>query len=284
MKSNGGRRHAAPPFFRTKKLALLGSTDSLELAPFHDMSWTLAAHPCCRPRCAREPDWYFDMHRPECFRIEHKPWNPLYYAWLKRLQTPIFMQEAWPEIPMAVRYPKERVFAEFRAYFTNHCAYMIALAMTEGITHLGLFGCQYAGAERGTQRDSLTYWLGRFEQAGGVLVIPAQGNTLLTKELYGYESHDAQGRLIPSYRVPPEIQKTKGEIKTLHPVSEVPLMPVPPGYTARRYEDAFPGLAMRHVTDYAPGVRVDGARATAKTHPARTTRRSKNTVPKRVEA
>jgi hypothetical protein len=240
LQANGGAAFRRPPFFRTKKLALLGSTDSLELAPWHDASWTLAAHPCCRPRCLREPDWYFDLHRPECFREEHKAWNPAYYTWLKRLQTPIFMQENWPDIPMSVRYPKERIFAEFRAYFTNHCAYMIALAMTEGVTHIGLFGCQYAGAERGTQRDSLTYWLGRFEQSGGTVVIPARGNSLLTKELYGYESHDAEGKLIPSYRVLPTIEKKPGEPLMLQEPSTVPLMAPPAGHTATRsFDDAM---------------------------------------------
>jgi hypothetical protein len=243
LKANGGSAYRRPPFFHTKKLALLGSTASLELAPWHDPSWTLAAHPCCRPRCQREPDWYFDMHRPECFRAELKSWNPQYYTWLKKLQTPIFMQENWPDIPMSVRYPKERIFAEFRAYFTNHCAYMIALAMTEGVTHIGLFGCQYAGAERGTQRDSLTYWLGRFEQSGGVVVIPSEHNTLLTKELYGYESHDEEGKLIPSYRVQPVIENKKDAPVVLVEPSTVPLMPPPEGTKPRRFEDAFPQLA-----------------------------------------
>ena len=240
QKDNGGTAFRRPPFFRTKKLALLGNTESLVYAPWHDPSWTLAAHPCCRPKCLREPDWYFDMHRPECFRTEAKGWNPQYHTWLKHLQTPIFMQENWPDIPMSVRYPKERIFSEFRTYFTNHCAYMIALAMTEGVTHIGLFGCQYAGAERGTQRDSLTYWLGRFEGAGGTVVIPAKGNTLLVKELYGYESHDEQGQLIASYRLRPELpaQKKSGPTHLFDP-SAVPLMPLPAGYTLRNFDDAL---------------------------------------------
>lgn len=196
----GGTARRRPPYFRTKKLGLLGSTESLDCAPWDDPSWTLAAHPCCRPRCSREPDWYFDLHPRSCFSVERKAWNPHYFTWLKRLQTPIFMQENWPDIPMAVRYPRERIFAEFRRYFSNHCAYLIALAMTEGVTHIGLFGCQYAGTERGVQRDSLTYWLGRFEQAGGTLVIPDKGNTLLTMPLYGYDSHDEQGKLKDEYR------------------------------------------------------------------------------------
>jgi hypothetical protein len=192
-----------PPYFRTKKLGILGRTTNVRYAPFFDPSWTLVSHTSSREYCEREPDWYFDLHRPECFRVEQKSWNRKFYTWLKTLQTPIFMQEEWPEIPMAVRYPIERVLQEFRAYFTNHAAYMIALAMMEGVHTIGLFGCQYGhDSEYSTQRGSLEYWLGRFEQAGGQVILPVKFNTVLNypPQLYGYESHDKDGKLLKEYR------------------------------------------------------------------------------------
>jgi hypothetical protein len=240
----GGTAHRRAPYFKTKKLGLLGNTSSLELAPWTDTSWTLAAHPCCRPRCPREPDWYFDLHRPELFRQEIRTWNKTYYTWLKTLQTPVFMQENYPEIPMSVKYPLARILAEYRRYFTNQCAFMIALAMTEGVTHIGLFGCQYSHeTEHGVQRDSLTYWLGRFEQAGGTVVIPAKHNTLLCAPnlLYGYESHDKDGKLVPQYTVAPmvTVKKKDGsqERRALTMLDQtkaegrIPLMKLPNGET-----------------------------------------------------
>lgn len=179
----------------------MGNTGSKAHTPWFDDSWTVASHPCCLHACPKEPDWWFDMHGPQNFR-NGKDWSPNYHQWLKTLQTPIFMQEEWPEIPMAVRYPKERVLSEFRAYFTNHVAWMIALAMTEGVTHIGLYGCEYAHQfERGQQRGSCEYWLGMFEGRGGHVILP-QGCTLLNdpSDLYGYESHDANGKLKASYR------------------------------------------------------------------------------------
>ena len=238
----GGSAYGRPPYFKTKKLGLLGNTSSLELAPWFDPTWTLAAHPCCRPRCKREPDWYFDLHRKELFQQERRTWNQRYYTWLKHLQTPVFMQKHWPEIPMSVEYPLLRIQAEFRSYFTNQCAFMIALAMTEGVTHIGLFGCQYsAETEHGVQRDSLTYWLGRFEQYGGTVVIPARHNTLLCQPplLYGYESHDEHGKLVPQYRTVPTVTVKKAdgtaEKRELAPVNmesaegRLPLMVLPNG-------------------------------------------------------
>ena len=151
--------------------------------------------------CVREPDWWFDLHGPQNFR-KGRDWCVNYLQWLQALRAPIFMQEDWPDIPMATRYPKERIMAEYRAYFTNHVAWMIALAMTEGITHIGLFGCEYSHRhERGTQRGSCEFWLGMFEGRGGHVILPP-GCSLLydPPQLYGYESHDKDGKLIASYR------------------------------------------------------------------------------------
>ena len=227
----GGRKRFRPPYFRTKKLALIGATQSVQYAPWGDTSWTFAAHPCARRQCRREPDWYFDMHRPECFEVKNKGWNEDYYQWLKNLQTPIFMQQdadhapgtQW-DIPMAVRYPIEQIKYEFRSaltgrlFATNHTVYMIALALTEGVREIGLFGCQYQGLDRGAQRESLIYWIGRCEERGVRVVTPDEYNTLLhPRELYGYESHDDKGKLIGPYKPPVQttVKAQDAEGKTL---------------------------------------------------------------------
>ena len=218
----GGTVYGRAPYFKTKKLAIIGRTENAKFAPWHDPAWTIAAHPCARALCEREPDWYFDMHRPECFQNEGKSWNNTYYTWLQTLQTPIFMQEKWPKIPMAVRYPIERILQEYRAYFTNHVAYMIALAMTEGVKTVGLFGCQYsADTEHSTQRGSAEYWIGRFEQYGGEVILPVKWNTLLDfpKGLYGYESHDAKGKLTGDYLPKLSVTKMLGKKKVVVPLT-----------------------------------------------------------------
>lgn len=231
------RRH--PPFFRTKKLALIGNTQSKHWAPWHDASWTTAAHCCVKPFAPVDPDWWFDLHPRPCF-TQKKGWNRHYYQWLQQLKTPIFMQEEFRDIPAAIRYPKERIIAEFGTYFTNHIAWMIALAMTEGVTHIGLFGCEYRHEdERGIQRGSCEYWLGRFQQLGGHVVLPPRSTLLaVPKELYGYESHDAHGKLVPSYRpkrLLPQRHHTLGTVpEGMVPIDpnspeRPPLMPPPPG-------------------------------------------------------
>lgn len=231
----------SPPFFRTSKVAIIGCTLSRKYTPWHDPSWTLVTHCSARKFCLREPEWYMDLHPPACFRTERKGWHTNYHSWLKSLQTPIFMQEEWDDIPMAVRYPRERILAEYRPYFTNHCAWMIALAMTEGVRTIGLFGCQYgASTEYAVQRGSLEYWLGRFEQGGGQVVLPPQYSDVLgyPGKLYGYESHDADtGKLVPEYKRPrhddPKPTLPDGRTLTildgLKPDERPPLMPPPTG-------------------------------------------------------
>lgn len=227
-----------PPFFDTKKLAIVGMTPTHVFTPWHDPTWTIAAHPCTYTIVEREPDWWFDLHPSACF-TKAKGWRAGYYNWLKHLRTPIFMQHDWPEIPMATRFPRERIMAEYRAYFSNHAAWMVALALTEGVTHVGIYGCEYSSdPERGIQRGSLEYWLGVFEGRGGHVILPP-GSRLLNKpaELYGYESHDLKtGKLIDSYRYCQKAQApTHGEPPQtlLYPVDpktgehRQPLMKIP---------------------------------------------------------
>jgi hypothetical protein len=215
MTRGGKAPWSQPPYFK-RKLAIVGRTNNVAYTPWYDPKWSIVAHPCARGLCKREPDWYFDLHRPECFTNNGKTWNDTYWTWLKTLQTPIFMQEEhvapWNEVPMAVRYPIERVLQEFRAYFTNHPAYMIALALQEGVEAIGIFGCQYsADTEHSTQRGSLEYWLGRAEQAGVDVILPVKDNTVLgfPAKLYGYQSHDEQGKLCGDYI--PKLRLTKAD-------------------------------------------------------------------------
>jgi hypothetical protein len=124
-----------------------------------------------------------------------------------------------------VKYPIERILQERRAYLTNHCSYMIALAIAEGVDTIGLWGCQYGvESERQVQRGSLEYWLGFFEGLGGHVILPGKKNTLLAfpQGLYGYESHDEHGNLTGDYARMTEINKSKtdkdGKLVTLTPI------------------------------------------------------------------
>jgi hypothetical protein len=166
-----------------------------------DLSWEIWSHASCRDRCKRAPDRYFDIHPPDLWRGQKK-WDPGYLNWLKANTVPIYMQDAYKDIPSSVRYPFETMITEFpRGYMTNSAAYMIALALMEGATRIGVFGCHYAAdTEYGPQRGSMEYWLGICEGRGVHVHIPPTCDLLNRPSLlYGYQSHPG-GKLDGSYK------------------------------------------------------------------------------------
>lgn len=195
------------PATRTvRKIALCGShSSSLEDAPWTDPSWEFWGHASSRAWYRRPMDRYFDLHNKACWTMYGKK-HVGYLNWLKKNTTPIYMQERFAEVPASVKYPKGQILQEFglsRPYFTNHAAWMIALAMVEGVSAIGVWGINYSTAsEYERQRGSAEYWLGRAEERGIRVVLPAQCDLLQEPALlYGYESHDeTTGQLKDAYK------------------------------------------------------------------------------------
>ena len=140
----------------------------------------------------------------EGLRVELMTLPPdLAAKWLKRNHLPIYMQERFPEAPASIRYPFETMITEFpRGYMTNQSAYMIALALMSGVTHLAVYGCHYqAKSEYWAQRGSMEYWLGVAEGRGVTVLIPPTCDLLNRPSLlYGYQSHP-NGKRDASYDV-----------------------------------------------------------------------------------
>jgi len=189
-----------------RKIALCGShSSSLVDAPWTDPSWEFWGHASSRLYYRYQMDRYFDLHPPACWTRGGKK-SAAYPKWLARNTVPIYMQEKYPEVPASVAYPKGRILLEFadaRGYFTNHVAWMIALALMEGVDTIGLFGVNYSTeSEYMRQRGSAEYWLGRASGRGVRVVLPEQC-TLLREPalLYGYESHDeTTGFIVDDYK------------------------------------------------------------------------------------
>jgi hypothetical protein len=156
--------------------------------------------------CQREPDLLFDLHPPDLWRSATKKWwDTSYHRWLQQSHIPIMMQERYPDVPASIKYPFGTMITEFpRGYMTNTVAYMIALALMEGVTHIGIYGADYTGdAEYFRQRGCCEYWLGVAEGRGVQIVLPP-GCDLLNRPalLYGYESHPG-GKRDKSYGIGP---------------------------------------------------------------------------------
>jgi hypothetical protein len=216
-----------------RKLALCGShSPSLLDAPWTDPSWEFWGHSSSRAWYARPMDRYFDLHPKSCWTRGGKK-TDAYPRWLAKNTVPIFMQERFPEVPASIKYPKGRILMEYadaRPYFTNHVAWMVALALTEGVSTIALFGINYGSeGEYMSQRGSCEYWLGRAAGRGVRIVLPEQC-TLLREPalLYGYESHDVvTGALRDQYK-----RKEFKPQETIRPIlpGETPKLADPPAH------------------------------------------------------
>lgn len=189
-----------------RKVALCGShSASLVDAPWADPSWEFWGHASSRSWYSRPMDRYFDLHPRACWTRGGKK-SAAYPKWLAKNTIPIFMQDRYEGVPASLKYPKGRILLEFRdarPYFTNHTAWMIALALTEGVTTLGLFGINYGTeSEYVIQRGSAEYWIGRAAGRGVQVILPEQCTLLRDPApLYGYESHDEKtGLMRPEYK------------------------------------------------------------------------------------
>lgn len=177
-------------------------------------------------------DRYFDLHPKACWYRGGKK-SSSYPKWLAKNTVPLYMQERVPEVPASVKYPKGQILMEFsyahkRHYFSNHAAWMIALAITEGVTHIGLFGINYSSeSEYQRQRGSAEYWLGQLDGRGVTVYLPDQCTLLAEPRLlYGYESHhEDTGKLREEYRLkefkPAETIRPIGDGKTV-PLAKPP--------------------------------------------------------------
>jgi len=203
----------------TRKVAIFGChSASLVDAPWDDPSWEFHGHATGHQWYRRQMDFYYDLHPPACWTRGGRK-TALYPKWLAALTVPIYMQKHYPEVPASIQYPKRRVLAEFgypRPYFTNHVAWIIALALTEGVTTIGLFGVNYGiRTEYQIQRACCEYWIGRAAARGVHIVLPEQ-STLLQEPvgLYGYDSHDNEtGARTTEYR-----DKTYATAEDIQPI------------------------------------------------------------------
>lgn len=241
-----------------RKIALCGSHDSsLVDTPWDDPSWEFWGHSSSRAWYKRHMDRYFDLHPPAVWsRSGKKVPRVAYLRWLAQNTVPIYMQQKYEQVPASVQYPRGRILMEFsyahrRQYFTNHAAWMIALAITEGVSHIGFFGINYSTeSEYVRQRGSAEYWIGQCDARGINVVLPEQCSLLAEpKLLYGYESHDEEtGELKDAYKrrewkpaetirpikpgdqlveLPPEIKKLVAEEERESPRPEWSLGPLP---------------------------------------------------------
>lgn len=176
-----------------RKVGILGGhPDSLRQAPWDDPTWEWWAHASTVRLLPVQPHRLIDVHPSACYTKQRKNGFADYYEFLRRSPIPIYMQRAVPEIPSSRKYPKAAVKALWPGVpFGSQTSWMIALALLEGVTHLGFWGISYShSTEYARQRANAEHWAGIARGTGVQIILPAASPFCQEPaEDYGYETH-----------------------------------------------------------------------------------------------
>lgn len=199
----------------TKKIAIVAKAPSTrDLAPYDDPDWEIwglgdQAMPTY-PNPVKKWDRWFEIHDLDS---GFQRWRQDYVEWLKQDHgKPLYINAPNPEVPSAVVYPRREIFAYFDQflknqdgepvhYFTNSISWMLALAIYEGATEIGIYGVDMAQhgvglrSEYAYQRPSVELWLGIAAGKGIKVTIPKESDLCKTPHLYGYDSETNSMRL-----------------------------------------------------------------------------------------
>lgn len=179
-----------------KKVALIGFAESWKEAPFKDESieiWSLNEFWKYAPRWNR----WFELHDADTLGVTKRDLSDgeqkRHLDWLASQPAgkPIYMQREFVEsgrFPAAVEYPLRAMCEKFGRYFTSSIGYMMALAIHEGYTWIGLYGVDLASdVEYQQQRPNTEYLVGLARGMGITVEIAKSSALLKAGHLYGYE-------------------------------------------------------------------------------------------------
>lgn len=171
------------------KVAIVGSAlSSRDLAPYHDTSCEIwSASPSNKGALPRVTAW-FELH---AFWFLSSPrnqeWVPAYLQFLRTLPL-VYMQEQNGLVPNALKFPKDELVAEFGSTpFTSSAAWMLAKAIYDGATEIGLYGLDMtAGSEYEYERPGFQQFIAIARQRGIIVTVPPQSDVDVAIPLYGY--------------------------------------------------------------------------------------------------
>ena len=193
-----------------KKVALVGfSPSSYHMAPFQNDEWEVWTlnEAYTLPAVSRADRW-FEIHVRDEIDVTQR--DPNHIKWLAAQRSmPIYMihgADVFTDVPMAVKFPIDDVVIDFKTdYITNTVSMMIALAVQEGFTTIGIWGVDMAQPsfqggpnEYGEQRPSCEYFIGfarglgaERKRHGGediTVYVPPQSDLLKSIGIYGYNT------------------------------------------------------------------------------------------------
>jgi len=146
------------------KIAIVGTATSEKYAPYNDPSWQIWTLGNNYTRVPRYDRW-FEVHTQK-WLAKHNI-EARHYESLKDCGEKLYLMEPFPQFPDATLYPREQITSKYGTYLTSSIAWMLALAMEEKPTEIGLWGVHMQGEnEYAHQRPCCEYLIGRAIERG----------------------------------------------------------------------------------------------------------------------
>ena len=170
---------------KPRKIAILGfAGSSLDEAPLQDETWEIWG---LNELWRSLPRWdvWFDLHPMKAHEA-----RPGHLAWMQQQpeDKPIYLQEILPSVLASKSYPKVEMTRRFGPYFTSSIAYMLAMAIVEGPSQIGIWGVDMLhDSEYMHQRSCCDYYIGLARGMGISVYIPETSALAKSSELYGYD-------------------------------------------------------------------------------------------------
>ena len=182
-----------------KSLAIIGTADSRNEAPFHDKDVTIwVVDGCIEDPEITRADAAFELHGPHFWRL------PQIIERLNSFDGPVYMQDHYDEIPNSVAYPREAVRKRFyqesmgkHLYVTNTITWMMLKGIMDGFNDFQLFGVHMAhSTEYAYQRPNVTWAAGLIQGLGGTVFFAGDAGVMEARYEYGFDEPNALIRAI----------------------------------------------------------------------------------------
>lgn len=199
-----------------RKVAIIGYTDSRHDAPYGEPGWEMWGlnnlHTQIDPTIMGSFTRWYDLHDRKVIESDET-----HLAWLRQGVLPTYVWNPDPSWPTAVEFPRQQLLDQFGRYFTNSISWMIAHAIMEGATTIGVWGVDMAqSSEYAAQRPSCEYFLGLAAGLGIEVVIADTSDLLKSAVLYGESDGGLRAKLESrSQELGARIDQVRAEIDRL---------------------------------------------------------------------
>lgn len=187
-----------------RRIAIIGTAPTWRQTPWDDPTlelWCLNDFHVLNPPRA---DRWFDLHpldkmffraRDQQLFAHQIPEGAFvrptgHLEWLRQQTIPVYVQDAAAlGSPSAVTFPKAEVERAIGPYFASSPAWMIGLALLEGVTELHIYGIHLATEwEYVKQKPNMLFLLGLAAGRGVKIVIPKGSPLLAESHQYAYDT------------------------------------------------------------------------------------------------